>query len=331
MTRMENLARPLFRQSEIQERKSLIIHCAAGWLKSVQEGKHDFFRKLVRHVTLNGMTSRVVAAEGHAARLMMEQNHLHLMVGCPPGYGHGRLHAVPSHVWGFWYLDELGADWHSSLRFQRFRPDEIDAEKAEYFFNGVTGYMLRENVSKRAQPARLEQPLAPAAAVIFCQEIELQQERCHYLTTEQMIRVTAETHRDETIYVKPHPDQPKLVRKALFDLAAQFPNVRVLDASIHDLIQASRAVVTQNSSAGFEALMQKKPVITCAKSDYWHATLTPRRESDLRDALLYGEDEMADFAFERYLYWFLERHCLEPAKKDFGQRAWVRIRDKLCL
>ncbi|MEM1386090.1 MAG: hypothetical protein AAF748_06930 [Pseudomonadota bacterium] len=328
---METLTRPFLHQSDIQERKSLVIHCAAGWLKSVQEGKHDFFRKLIRHVTLNGMTSRLVAAEGHAARLMMEQNHLHLMVGCPPGYGPGRLHAHPSHIWGFWYFDEIGADLHSSLRFARFHPDEIDREKAEYFFNGVASYMTRENVSKRAQPARLEQPLAAAAAVIFCQQIELGQERTHYLTTEQMVRVTATTHSNETVYLKPHPDQPKLVRKALFDLAAQYPNIRVLDASVHDLVQASQVVVTQNSSAGFEALLQQKPVITCGKSDYWHATLTPRNETDLKDALVYGPDAMSDFQYAKFLYWFLDRNCLEPAKKDFGQRAWSRIRDKLCI
>lgn len=328
---MEMLAPSLTRQSQVQERKALVIHCAAGWLKSVQDGKHDFFRKLTRHVTLHGMTSRLVAAEGHAARLLLEQNHLHLMVGCPPGYAPGRLHANPSHIWGFWYLDEIGAGCHSSLRFARFHPSMVDAEKAAYFFNGVTSYMLTENVSKRSQPPRAPQPLPEASATVFCQEIELAQERSHYLTTEQMVRLAAETHPGERVYVKPHPEQPQLVRKALFDLASRYRNVTISEASVHDLIQASRMVVTQNSSAGFEALMQSKPVITCGKSDYWHATLTPRTEADLHDALRFGPEEMAEFPFEKYFYWFLDRNCLEPAKKDFGPRAWARIRDKLCL
>jgi hypothetical protein len=90
-------------------------------------------------------------------------------------------------------------------------------------------------------------------------------------------------------------------------------------------------VVTQNSAAGFEALMQKRCVITCGKSDFWHATLTPRKESDLREALRFGPEAMADFPFEKYLYWFLDRNCLEPAKDEFIKRAWTRIREKVFM
>ena len=191
--------------------------------------------------------------------------------------------------------------------------------------------MLRENVSNRPQEPRLDKPLDPAAATIFCQQNELGPERSHYLTTEQMIRVTARTCAEERVYVKPYPDQTKLARKALIDLVADYPNVVVTDASIHDLTAASHMVVTQNSSAGFEALMQRRCVITCGKSDYWHATLTPKKENDLRDALLYGPEEMAEFPYDKYLYWFLDRNCLEPAKEEFTRRAWARIRDKACI
>nr|WP_253913377.1 hypothetical protein [Pseudoruegeria sp. HB172150] len=146
-----------------------------------------------------------------------------------------------------------------------------------------------------------------------------------------MIRIAATTCAEERIYVKPHPDQSKQDRKALFEIAADYRNVTVTVASVHDLSAASRMVVTQNSSAGFEALMQRKCVITCGKSDYWHATLTPRRENDLRDALLYGSEEMNGFPYEKYLYWFLGQSCLEPAKDNFTRRAWTRIRDKVFL
>ena len=177
----------------------------------------------------------------------------------------------------------------------------------------------------------MKNPLQPAAAVIYCQEIEDSHNRSHYLTTEQMIRTTASTCREELVYVKPHPAQSKPARKAIMDVAADYQNVIVSEASLHDLTEASRVVVTQNSAAGFEALMQRRCVITCAKSDYWHATLTPKRESDLREALQFGPEAMADFPYEKYLYWFLDRNCLEPAKDEFAKRAWARIRDKAFL
>ena len=313
------------------EARALVIHAEDSWLKSIKDDKFDFFTKLVRHATSEGMTTRIVAAEGSASKLLLGQDHINIMVGDLPGYGRNLLHAMPTYVWGFWYLDEIGVHWNSSLRFARFCADEVNAEKAEYFFNGVTGYMLRENVSKFPQEVRMKNPLQPAAAVIYCQEIEGYRNRSHYLSTEQMIRVTAATCKDELVYVKPHPDQTKQARKAIMDVAADYQNVTLSEASLHDLTDASRMVVTQNSAAGFEALMQKRCVITCAKSDYWHATLTPKRESDLREALQYGPEAMADFPYDKYLYWFLDRNCLEPAKDEFAKRAWARIRDKAFL
>lgn len=311
------------------EPHALVIHAEGTWLKSIQDEKFDFFTKLVRHATAQGITTRIVSAEGSASKLLLDQDHINILVGDLPGYGRGRLHAMPTYIWGFWYLDEVGVHWNSSLRFARFCPDSIDAGKAEYFFNGVSGYMLRENVSKFPQEVRMKNPMQEAAAVVYCQEIEDYRTRSHYLSTEQMIRITASTCRDERVYVKPHPNQSKAVRKAIMDVAADYQNVTVSDASVHDLTDAARTVVTQNSAAGFEALMQKRCVITCAKSDYWHATLTPKKESDLREALQFGPEAMSDFPFEKYLYWFLDRNCLEPAKDEFAKRVWARIKDKV--
>jgi hypothetical protein len=77
--------------------------------------------------------------------------------------------------------------------------------------------------------------------------------------------------------------------------------------------------------------MQRKPVITCAKSDYWHATLTPKTTDELRDAIEFGPETMRDFDFEGYFFWFLEKHSFEPEKSNFSDRIWARLRDKLML
>lgn len=313
------------------EARSMVIHAEATWFNSIRDDKFDFFTKLVHHATAQGISTRITAAEGTASKLLLGQDHINIVVGDRPAYGRNILHAMPTYVWGFWYLDEIGVHWNSSLRFNRFCAADIDEGKAEYFFNGVTGYMIRENVSKFAQEVRMKSPLQPAAAVVFAQEIEGYVNRSHYLTTEQMIRTTAAARADELVYVKPHPRQTKPSRKAIMDVCADYQNVIMSDASIHDLIEASTCVVTQNSAAGFEALMHKRCVITCAKSDYWHATLTPKKESDLREALKYGPEAMADFDYPKYLYWFLDRNCLEPAKDDFIKRAWTRIKAKAFL
>lgn len=328
---MQTLRSAFATRRATQEPHALVIHAQGDWLKSIQDGKFEFFTKLVRQATRAGVASRIVSAEGTASRLLLEQDHINIVVGDLPSYGPNRLHALPGYLWGFWYLDEVGVFANSSLRFARFNPDTVDREKAEYFFNGVSGYMLRENVSKLAQEARQQSPLQSAAATVFCQEIEDTPPRSHYLTTEDMIRTAAEACREGRVYVKPHPTQSKLRRKEILAICADYAHVVVSEASVHDLIQASACVVSQNSAAGFEALMQRRCVITCGRCDYWHATLTPKTKKDLSEALTYGPDAMSEFPFAQYFYWFLDRNCLEPAKVEFESRAWARIKEKFFL
>lgn len=328
---MQNLRSAFGARRQMSEPHALVIHAEGDWLKSIQDGKFDFFSKLVRLATRQGVASRIVAADSSTSNLLLDQDHINIVVGDLPSYGANRLHALPGYLWGFWYLDEIGVFANSSLRFARFAPEQIDEDKAQYFFNGVSSYMLQENVSKLGQEDRMKSPLEPAEATVFCQEIETAPRRAHYLTTEEMIRTTASICKDGKVYVKPHPNQSKSGRKAILDIAADYQNVQVSDASVHDLSQAATRVVTQNSAAGFEALMQRRCVITCAKSDFWHATLTAKRISDLKEALQFGPEAMAGFAYDKYLYWFLDRNLLEPAKDEFEKRAWARIKDKFFL
>ena len=328
---MEQIRSPLAARRLKAQGGTVVFHADQAWLAALRNGEHAFFTKLVPYLAGQGYSTRLVDARGAASKVLIGQKNINIIVGGQPGYGPNLLHAMPSYVWGFWYLDEVGVYWNSSIRFARFCADQIDADKATYFFNGVSGHMLRENVSKSPQEARLSSPMRPAAAVIYCQELENGDDRCHYLSTEEMIRTTARAQREALVYVKLHPDQSKPVRRQIMAVCNDYTNVKISDASVHDLSQAARVVVTQNSAAGFEALMQKKPVITCARSDFWHATLTARSTGDLREALKYGPEVMAEFAYEKYFYWFLGRNCLEPQQEDFAPRAWARIRDKAYL
>jgi len=325
---MEQIRSPLVARRLLAESRSVVIHADSAVIDAIRASEYSFFNRLVPYLTGLGLSTRMVEIGGSASRVLMDADSVDIIVGDHPGYGRNRLHVAQSYIWGFWYLDEVGVNWNSSLRFARFDPAQINAEQAAYFFNGVTGHMLRENVSKITQEPRQTDPMERAAAVVFCQMTETAEDRSHYLTTEDMIRTAATACRPDLVYVKMHPDQCKHSRRQIMATCADYTNVRISDASIHDLADAARVVVTQNSAAGFEALMQRKPVITCAKSDYWHATLTPRTTQDLSEAITYGQDAMAGFDFAKYLYWFLDRNCLEPQKDVFAKRAWARIKDK---
>lgn len=328
---MEQIKSPLAARNIPAGLKSCVIHGYGSWHEAIAQGRHDFFTRLTPILDSKGLTTYLVEGNTRTSRALLETDHFHIIVGGPAMYGPTILHAYPSYLWGFWYFDELGHGKDSSLRFAHYCPDPERREAAEYFFNGVTGYMLRENVSKLRQEPRMDAPLRPATATILCQPRETQVPGSAYLTTEQMIATAATFDRDALVYVKLHPHQSKQGRRQILEFCENHPNVKLSDASLHDLIEAARVVITQNSSAGFEALMQKKPVITCGKSDYWHATLTPRTVADLKAAIEFGPETMGDFDYEGYFHWFLERHCLEPVKDNFTTRAWARIRDKLML
>lgn len=323
------LARSLNRSG----RRMVIIHADLGWIGPVLDGDDGFFPKLVGELAHQGIETRVVRARSRQAEVLRDPatDHIHLMMGDMPAYGRNTLHVEQGYIKGFWYLDEIGVFANSSLRLAQFCPERVHWGHAEYFFNGVSGWMLRNNVSKAPQTERMPDLLEPAAAVIFTQEIEALRDRTHFMSNEQMIRTVAEHDRSKLVYVKLHPQQSKAARRDLLAVAQDYQNVRVSDASVHDLIEKARVVVTQNSAAGFEALMQKKTVVTCGKSDYRHATLTAKNPGDLRDALDYGPDAMADFPFEKYFYWFLGRNLLEEAKDSFAERAVARIREKTFL
>ena len=331
---LEEIATPLTaRTLNRQGRRLIVVHADAARLAELTAGRDGFFPNLTARAQRAGIQTRVVRAGSRMADMMREpeHGHVHIRFCDHPGYASDMLHVGPGPIAGFWYLDEVGTGWNSSLRFGQFGPERIDREAADYFFNGVTSWMLSNNVSPVTQPPRLDHGIEPARATLFCQEIERSPARSHYLTTEQMIRTVAEHERERIIYVKPHPLQSKPMRRDIMAVAQDYPNVRVTDASVHDLASVADIIVTQNSRAGFEALMQKKPVVTCAKSDYWHATLTAKTPGDLREALDFGVEAMADFPFEKYLYWFLHRHLLEVAKPNFAERAWAKITDKAFL
>ncbi|MEO0913048.1 MAG: hypothetical protein AAFY59_08665 [Pseudomonadota bacterium] len=250
--------------------------------------------------------------------------HIHILLGPHNPVRPGILHCHPSYVWGFWYLDPRGVHALSSLRAAEFHPDRIPQDKAGWFFNGVSGYMLRKNVSKFAQKERAEAPLPRARAVVFLQEIERRNSRLYYLDSTEMVTAVAAASGAGPVYVKPHPRQSPAVLQKMEALAARLPNVSLRSNSIHDLIPASDVVISQNSAAGFEALLHKKPVITCGPADYHHATIVAQTERDLAVAVAEAPDRMAGFPFQKYVYWFLQEHMLETSKPEFTTRAWAR-------
>jgi hypothetical protein len=299
----------------------LIVHAAESWYDDVAGGRFDFFTKLGDRAEVEGYAPALARAGTPLSNdLLQDQRHLHLIIGPRSPQGPRIWHVHPAYLRGFWYLDPLGVNMRSSLVHQTFAPERIDAKTARYFFDGVVGWNLRKNVSKFPQNARNDLP--PAYAVIFAQDLEHFANPVHYISTEKILRIVARRAEGARVYVKPHPKQGSNMAKTIATQVARFGNLELTSASIHDLSAASARVVTQNSAAGFEALMQRKSVITCAECDYHHATHVARTPQDLKAAL---DAPAVTVDFPRYLYWVLVEAMLETSKPEFADRAWARM------
>ncbi|MES2432436.1 MAG: hypothetical protein V4586_01245 [Pseudomonadota bacterium] len=316
---------PAFTPLTTPDAPSLIVHAAESWYQDIVAGRFDFFEKLGSKAQAEGLATALVAAQTPASStLLQSRNHVHILIGPRQPIRPNILHAHPGYLRGFWYLDPAGVNMASSLLRRPFRPDQIDAKAARFFFNGVAGWNLRQNVSKFLQAARAVLPAA--FATVFLQDIEHFASPVHYIDSAKILKLVTREADGARVYVKLHPAQRAETAAMVRAFAGKTANLVISDASIHDLTQAAQLVVTQNSAAGFEALMQKKPVITCAQCDYHHATVVAKRPTLLVQALHCAALSQAAFDYEKYLYWFLAQHLLEPAKPEFEDRAWARIK-----
>lgn len=81
------------------------------------------------------------------------------------------------------------------------------------------------------------------------------------------IAVQALVEQGHRVVIKRHPYcDDRHVEKLLSSFDS--PLVEVSESSIHQLIPASRCVVTLNSGVGFESLLYEKPVVCLGKADY---------------------------------------------------------------
>jgi hypothetical protein len=311
---------PIDRPGQAGPAPALCVVAGETWHASVAGGQFDFFTTLAATATAAGLRSCLAAdAPGLAARLAA-RGHAVILIGPRQPVGPGILHAHPAYVRGFWYLDPLGVHHAASLATAPF--DAARVPNADWFFNGVAGWMTRGNISKFDQPPRA--PLPPVAAAFFAQEIEGWKSPVHHLTTAEILSVLGRAGRPAL--VKPHPAMSAAGLADLRRAMAPWPNLTETKASVHDIAAAAGVVVTQTSAAGFEALMQGARVVTCGATDYARATVVAQNAGALAAAVVADPWPVPPAVQRAFFTWFLRDGCLEPAQPDFAARAWSRLR-----
>ncbi|KMO34535.1 hypothetical protein VQ03_23250 [Methylobacterium tarhaniae] len=125
--------------------------------------------------------------------------------------------------------------------------------------------------------------------------------------------------RNLRLVLKPHPANLKATLP--FRSLADDRNVFWSEDSIHDLIARSKAMLTINSSVGFEAMLHGKPIVTLGRTLYDAATIRGRVD-DLDEAWAQCRDWDAESGVNRYrafYAWFCDRYAVDtsrPAQRD---------------
>ncbi|WP_045318961.1 MULTISPECIES: capsular polysaccharide export protein, LipB/KpsS family [Brevundimonas] len=188
-----------------------------------------------------------------------------------------------------WYLDPRGYSGWCALA----QDPALQARSAQYDLAAadavIASYQHRfrtENLSRYAQPGRRAATSGERFAVFYPLQVNndevLKLSRFAQFEVLEALVQTAERLR-RPVVVKRHPlcGSDHIVQA--LEAAARSEFVTVSDASIHDLIASSAAVLAANSGVGVQALVHGKPVFTLAASEYAHMT-TPLSTLDELDA-----------------------------------------------
>jgi hypothetical protein len=229
------------------------------------------------------------------------------------------------------HIDRRGYSGWSELHDETpERLAAIGAEEARAFFVALARHVIGGRITGSRQPAAaappepgyvfvpLQVPGDTVLSLLFTAE--------GYLPAMEAA-MRALLARGERVVAKPHPKGRTAEVMAMLGRLA-CGNLLVSDGSIHDLLPGCKAVLTANSSVGFEALLHEKPLLCLARADYRHAAHALREPADAPralDAALAGHDPVR---IHRLVHLALTRHQADIRSAEAMDRQVLRM---LCV
>jgi capsular polysaccharide export protein len=135
------------------------------------------------------------------------------------------------------------------------------------------------------------------------------------------------------IVAKLHPREQLHVQRRNLELIREFPQVTfVSNVAIRDLLARAAAVVTINSTVGFEAFLYDKPVVSLGRNFYTapHLVELVTAEHELTDALARALARPIQFehrrAFLRFVY---SRFLVHGMYDDYSERSLGAVADRI--
>ena len=294
--------------------RRLGLYLMDGLRKDVAEGRHKFFATLMRAFRGRGyeidlypdtLEERLASADRPGYSLFHLQTPLHDKA----------LDLRQAYLKPFWRLER--AQWKDEYRIagKPFEPEKLKAEAALRFMDrmrarmGVTG------------PA----PRTGGHVFVALQGLLREQRHGQTCTPIDMVQTVVELEESRPIILKLHPKETysngDLEAVSHFE---SYANVSVTTDPASDLIAGADYVVTQTSSVAVEAMLHEVPSVLFGAADFHHACLNVSQKGAAA-CLAEAPDFRPDFA--AYLYWFLQRNCINAVRNDVEARIIDTCRD----
>ncbi|MEM9141194.1 MAG: hypothetical protein AAGB15_15305, partial [Pseudomonadota bacterium] len=186
--------------------------------------------------------------------------------------GPGVVTIARGYIDGYYYIDPLGHRENSSIGAREFVPRDVPAEEANIFFRRLRRRYVRHGLSHRDQAPKGTVAVPEGAIAIMLQGLRRGEEPRGAICCEaDMIRAVVAARGTRPVMIKFHPfGATPAVKRAVADVVDPKAGVHLVEANVHDVLEAASMVVTQTSGVGFEAILHRKPTVLFAAADYAH-------------------------------------------------------------
>ncbi|HIP23171.1 MAG TPA: hypothetical protein EYG79_06210 [Rhodobacteraceae bacterium] len=280
--------------------KHLIFHAAPEMRSHIEDGLHGFANMISQIFTTRGYGLRV-AGIGRADlwRAKLDNNlHIFDMAGAQ---GRRALNMRPSVLQPFWAVERPNSRYQGRMAHKVFDPSTVGGGLVTPFFEEMQKLYLN--------------PQGPDIALRDYVLVPLQgqlgkQRPWQYASARGMVETIRAQDPTRKIVLKPHPKETySAADNVVIAQLKQLPNVQLLELPIEALIANCAYIVTQNSTAVFEGILQRKPSILFAKSDFHHIFPTVKSAAEAPEA--FARVEAKNMLFMKYLYWYLRMNAAD--------------------
>jgi hypothetical protein len=179
---------------------------------------------------------------------------------------------------------------------------------------------VEKRQSKYAQPEG-QATFPPGALSVFFQGSYPVASGATFISDLEMLRTVLRHAGDRPVIAKPHPlvSAPEDIAAAKA-LAQRDSRLIVTQANVHDILAASAATVSINSTVALEGFLHRVPAILFGRADFHHFAGTVARPDDF-DAVL-AQELTRKGGYAQYLTWYFRQNCVPLHAKDLEARIW---------